>query len=223
MCDILLTPGSSSSTSSWPSATCSGTPWGGRSASLATSKRTSTSPQHPFQARFSPDFYCNINWNNVPVNTPHKCLMFCCQFSSSASHGGVWNNRNNAATWARHSKQCVIHFNVLSPSHKESVHICSLSFRPASPDHGSHRGPGGDQQQGGEGRADQGLPRPPGQRQPGHLSVNTIIHWIHLKPLRTRLNSFSSRLCNININIIEPKNWIYHYEPPAAKIDAIHF
>ena len=130
MCDILLTPGSSCSTSSSPSATCSGTPWGGRSASLATSKRTSISPQHPFQARFSPDFYCNINWNNVPVNTPHKCLMFCCQFSSSASHGGVWNNRNNAATWARHSKQCVIHFNVLSPSHKESVHICSLYFKP---------------------------------------------------------------------------------------------
>ena len=129
-CDILLNLGSSSSTSSSLSATCSGTPWGGRSASLATSKRTSTSPQHPFQARFSPDFYCNINWNNVPVNTPHKCLMFCCQFSSSASHGGVWNNRNNAATWARHSKQCVIHFNVLSPSHKESVHICSLSFKP---------------------------------------------------------------------------------------------
>ena len=102
-------------------------------------------------------------------------------------------------------------------------YISSRAFRPAAPDHGSHRGPGGDQQQGGEGRADQGLPRPPGQRQPGHLSVDTIINWIHLKPLRSRLNSFSSRLCNININIIEPKNWIYHYEPPAAKIDAIHF
>ena len=139
----------------------------------------------------------------------------------------VWNNRNNAATWARHSKQCVIHFNVLSPSHKESVHICLhiifqalLCISDQLHQVMAHI---------------EDLVEINGRVETAELtkayhdpqvsaSQNIDIwvlalNWIHLKLLR--LNSFSSRLCNINI--IEPKNWIYHYEPPAAKIDAIHF
>ena len=47
-----------------------------------------------------------------------------------------------------------------------------MHFRPAAPGHGPHRGPGGDQRQGGDGRAHKGLPRPPGQREPEHRHLS---------------------------------------------------